>query len=110
MVASLESTVREISPQAIARELALRLAPQATYVRVAHSAEGWKILLEAEQIPNQRTCLDVLVAFLSPVLPNPLMSMGDSWGAAPCMGSTSAASAGLQPPHPQQFAIASLNP
>ncbi|WP_460193387.1 polysaccharide deacetylase family protein [Thermosynechococcus sp. FA-CM-4201] len=80
MVASLESTVREISPQAIARELALRLAPQATYVRVAHSTEGWKILLEAEQIPDQRTCLDVLVAFLSPVLPQSIDVYGRQLG------------------------------
>lgn len=82
MVASLAPTIKEgwVSPQAIARELAVRLAPQATYVRVAHSAAGWKILLEAEEIPDQRTCLDVLIAFLSPVLPQSIDVYGRQLG------------------------------
>ncbi len=74
-MALLEATVRD----AIARELAVRLAPQASYVRVAHSAEGWKILLEGEH-PDQRTCLDVLVAFLSPVLPQSIDVYGRQLG------------------------------
>ncbi|MFN4278667.1 hypothetical protein [Thermosynechococcus sp.] len=51
-----------------------------TYVRVPHSAVGWKILLETEQIPDQRTCLDVLVAFLTLLLPESIDVYGRQLG------------------------------
>jgi peptidoglycan/xylan/chitin deacetylase (PgdA/CDA1 family) len=96
------------SAQEIAQALALRLAPQATSVRVAYAQDGWKILLEAEQIPDQRSCLDALGDLLTSSLLQPIDVYGRQLG-----GSQPGWGVRLRPkdvPAPEQFGQRSDRP
>lgn|GEM_PF-1578162 len=75
-------THRLASAQAIAQALAVRLAPQATSVRVAQAQDGWKILLEAEHIPDQHSCLDVLGELLASFVFQPIDVYGRQLGGS----------------------------
>ncbi|MDG2990076.1 polysaccharide deacetylase family protein [Candidatus Synechococcus calcipolaris G9] len=77
----------QASPQAIAHQLNYIFAPQSTTVRLAFREDGWKILLEAEQVPDQNHCLVLLRQLLLQwVMPPEIHVYGRQAGQAPAWG------------------------
>lgn len=77
----------QASPQAIAHQLNYIFAPQSTRVRLVFREEGWKILLEAETVPDQNHCLVLLRQLLLQwVMPPEIHVYGRQAGQAPSWG------------------------
>lgn len=75
------------SPQAIAHQLNYIFAPQSTTVRLVFRDDSWKILLEAEKVPDQHHCLILLRQLLLQwVMPPEIHVYGRQTGQAPAWG------------------------